>query len=450
MSDGTVVAGSALGTEAVELLSELLRFDTVNPPGNERPAQEMLADRLTDAGFECRLLAAEQGRPNLVARLAGESAGETLCLLGHVDTVPADPSEWSFSPWSGDVVGGEVRGRGAQDMKGQVAAEIAAATSLARDGWRPARGELKVVTTADEEKGADIGAAWLCAEQPDAVRSDMVLNEGGGYAFELDGRRFYTLCVGEKGVNRFLLRARGVAGHASIPGIGENALLKLAPALAKLRDQPAPEPTPEGVRFLSIVLEEDLDGADRAALADAVERLRDRSPRLATLLAEPMLSVTLVPTRVRASEKANVIPSRAEALIDTRVPPGGGPEQARERLAEVLGPLADGIEADFEGQASVIGNRSPAESPLADAIGSWLAEADPGATLVPTVMPGFSDSHWFRKAFGAATVYGFCPQRTLGLFEAQPLAHAADERAAVADVELAAGFYADLCRRVLG
>ena len=118
---------------------------------------------------------------------------------------------------------------------------------------------------------------------------DMVVNEGGGYAFELDGRRFYTLCVGEKGVNRFLLRARGVAGHGSIPGIGENALLKLAPAVAQLRDQPAPEPTPEGVRFLSIVLEEDLDGADRAALAEAVERLRRRSPELATLLAEPML-----------------------------------------------------------------------------------------------------------------------------------------------------------------
>src|SRR5512132_2456746 len=113
MSDGTAVARSALGTEAVELLSELLRFDTVNPPGNERAAQEMLADRLADAGFECRLLAAVEGRPNLVARLAGESAGETLCLLGHVDTVPADPTEWSFSPWSGDVVGGEVRGRGA-------------------------------------------------------------------------------------------------------------------------------------------------------------------------------------------------------------------------------------------------------------------------------------------------------------------------------------------------
>ena len=180
MGEETAVAPGGLGTEAVELLGELIRFDTVNPPGNEEPAQEMLAERLRDAGFECTLLAAEPGRPNLIADLPGEAEGETLCLLGHVDTVPADPSEWTFNPWAGDVVDGEVRGRGAQDMKGQVAAEIAAAIALASSGWRPARGSLKVVVTADEEMGAGAGAKWLCEEHPEAVRSDLVVNEGGG------------------------------------------------------------------------------------------------------------------------------------------------------------------------------------------------------------------------------------------------------------------------------
>src|SRR3954451_9047650 len=117
MGEETAVASGGLGTEAVELLGELIRFDTVNPPGNEEAAQEMLAQRLRDAGFTCTLLAAEAGRPNLVADLAGDADGETLCLLGHVDTVPADADEWSFDPWAGDVAGGEVRGRGAQDMK---------------------------------------------------------------------------------------------------------------------------------------------------------------------------------------------------------------------------------------------------------------------------------------------------------------------------------------------
>ena len=448
MVEPATVAESALGARAVELLSELIRHDTVNPPGNEDRIQEPLAQKLRGAGYEVTLLAAEPGRPNLIADLAGESPGQTLCLLGHVDTVPANPDEWSFSPWSGEVVDGEVRGRGAQDMKGQVAAEVAAALELAESGWRPASGALKLVITADEEMGAEAGAQWLCAEHPEAVRSDLVVNEGGGLAFELDGRRFYPLCVGEKGVNRFLLRARGVAGHASVPALGDNALLKLAPAVARLRDQPPMEPTPEGVAFVGALLGEDLQAADGDALEDAVERLRARSAPIADWVAEPMLRVTMVPTTARASEKENVVPSRAEVLVDCRVPPGGGAAEAERHVRELLGPEFDGLEVEFTEE--VTGNSSPAESPLADAIAAAMAELDPDATLVPIVMAGFSDSHWFRKAFGSATVYGFCPQRTMGLLEAEPLIHGADERAAVADLELAATFYADLCRRVLG
>jgi acetylornithine deacetylase/succinyl-diaminopimelate desuccinylase-like protein len=447
MGEETAIALPGLGTRAVELLGELIGLNTVNPPGNEAVAQDLLASRLSDAGYDCELLEAEPGRPNLVARLAGEADGETLCLLGHVDTVPADPSDWSFDPWAGDVVDGEIRGRGAQDMKGQVAAEVAAAITLADEGWRPARGELKLVLTADEEKGADVGAAWLCSEHPEKVRADLVVNEGGGAAFEFAGRRFYPLCVGEKGVNRFVLRARGTAGHASVPGLGDNALLRLAPALMRLSEQPPLEPNPAGAAFLSALLEDDLDGADATSLEAAVERLRGQSPQLTALLAEPMLRVTLVPTRARASEKANVIPSRAEVLVDCRVPPGGGSDEARARVTELLGPLAEGLEIEFTEET--VGNSSPVDSPLADAIAGWVEANDPGARVVPIVMPGFSDSHWFRKAFGSATVYGFCPQRSLGMFEAAPLVHAADERAAVADIELAASFFADLPRRIL-
>jgi acetylornithine deacetylase/succinyl-diaminopimelate desuccinylase-like protein len=452
--------GDDLGARAVDLLQRLIQIDTVNPPGNEAPAQELLAETLGDAGFECELLAAEPGRPNLVARLRGSEPGPTLCLLGHADTVPANPSEWSFDPWAGDVVNGEVRGRGAQDMKDQVAAEVAAAAGLGSEGWRPRTGELLVVTTADEEMGAAAGAQWLCREHPEKVRSDYVLNEGGGVAFHVEGRRFYTLCVGEKGVFRFLIRARGKAGHASVPALGDNALLKLAPALERLRDQPPIEPTPEAIEFLSSVTHQDL-GADLDALPEAVERLRDAAPEVVAYLLEPMLRVTLVPTVARASEKANVIPSHAEILVDCRVPPGMGEAEVRERAAAVLGlsagdPAAPGVAdeeaAGFEMEfvEHVIGNRSPARSSLADTIESWLAEADPGAALVPMAMAGFSDSHWFRKAFDSAIVYGFCPQRELSLPDAAPLVHSADERAAVADVELAAGFYRHMAQEILG
>src|SRR3954465_11110012 len=158
--------GEDLERETTELLQRLVRFDTVNPPGNERPAQELLAGMLRDAGFEVSLLGRTEERPNLVARLRGAGDGPTLCLLSHVDTVLADPAEWQRDPWSGDVVDGELWGRGAQDMKSQTAAEVTAALALAQSGWRPAHGDLLVVCVADEEPEGGGGAVGLAQNHP--------------------------------------------------------------------------------------------------------------------------------------------------------------------------------------------------------------------------------------------------------------------------------------------
>ncbi|MDQ3573040.1 MAG: M20/M25/M40 family metallo-hydrolase [Actinomycetota bacterium] len=437
-----------LGAAAVELLSKLIRLNTVNPPGNEGPAQALLRELLTGAGYECELLEAAPGRPNLIASLDSGADGPTLAFISHVDTVPADPDEWSFDPWSGDVVDGFVRGRGGQDMKDQVATEVAAAAHLARSGWRPVRGCLKVIVTADEECGAHLGAKWLCSEHADKARADLVVNEGGGTLFELGGRRFYSLAVGEKGVFRFKLRAHGRAGHGSVPSLGDNALLRLAPVLARLTEQPALEPTPAGLAFLRGVLDREV-GESPDELEAALAELRDLSPEVAAYLAEPMLRVTLVPTRISASTRDNVIPSLAEAVIDCRVPPGLAESDVRARIEPVLGELDEQMEIEF--LESVSGNESALATGFFDEIREWLAEVEPEATLVPTVMPGFSDSHWFRKAYGGeCVVYGFHPQRELDLFQAAPLVHGADERAAVSDVELAASFYESLARRILG
>ena len=221
MQQRTAVAPApeGLASDAVALLQRLIRFNTANPPGNEEPAQLFLRELLAEVGWECELLARDEGRPNLVARLRGKADGPTLALICHVDTVPADASEWKRDPWSGELDGGYVWGRGALDMKDQVAAEVAACTRLARDGWRPERGELLLVATADEETGAHAGAQWLCTEQPHKVRCDYVINEGAGLVLEFEGRRFFTVAVGEKGVFRFTLRTQGVAGHASQPGV---------------------------------------------------------------------------------------------------------------------------------------------------------------------------------------------------------------------------------------
>src|SRR4051794_1237623 len=165
MEEGTATTAvpAGLGSSAVELLGRLIQADTVNPPGNEGRAQGFLFELLSAAGFECEILEAEPGRPNLLARLRGGD-GPTLALLGHVDTVRADPDDWSFDPWAGDVADGEVRGRGALDMKGQVAVEVAACVALAESGWRPA-GELLLVLTADEEAGGGGGGGRGCGER---------------------------------------------------------------------------------------------------------------------------------------------------------------------------------------------------------------------------------------------------------------------------------------------
>ncbi len=432
-----------LQQEAVELLQRLIRFDTVNPPGDEREAQEFLRGYLEEAGFGCELLGAREGRPNLIARLRGETEGPTLGYLSHVDTVLASPPEWTHDPWAGDLQDGFVWGRGAQDMKSQTAAEAAAAASLARAGWRPAHGELKLICMVDEEAGGHLGAKFLTERHPDKVRCDYVVNEGGGSVMEHDGRRVYGLCCAEKGVFRFALTTDGVAGHASIPRIGDNALLKLAPLLARLGErQPSLDVGPESrAQLAALVGDENLDGDPAAAL----ERLRERDPELAVIV-EPTLGVSVTPTRVRASEKINVIPSRAVLEVDCRVPPGMDEDDARARIEEILG--TDGYR--FEFLERVVGNRSPVDGPLADAIETWIGAQDPGARVVPTMLQGFTDSRWFRHAFPDCRAYGFFPQRHMTLSQTTPLVHGPDERIDVRDMGFAAAFYRDLAVELLG
>jgi acetylornithine deacetylase/succinyl-diaminopimelate desuccinylase-like protein len=427
-----------LAQEATSLLQRLIRYDTVNPPGNERRAQEMLLAELEGAGFECELLGIEPGRPNLIARLRGRSDGPRLCLLGHVDTVLADPAEWTVDPWSGDLRDGFLWGRGALDMKGQVACEVAAACELGRSGWRPEGGELIVIVTCDEEAGATLGAKWLCEEVPEKVRCDLIVNEGAGEALDFDGRRFYTVVVGEKGVFRFKLITEGRAGHASMPDIGDNALLRMVGVLARLDGRQPPYDDYPGGRAPLEALVGDADGD----LEGALERVRAIEPRLAAQL-DPTLHVTIAPTMIRASAKENVIPSRCTVQVDCRVPPGLGADHVRRRVEELIGSEQDsGYRLEFTDD--IVGNSSALGGPLAESLRDFAERTDPGATLLPLVLPGFTDSHWFRKAFPECVAYGFFPQRAMSFFETAPLIHAPDERIAVDDIALASRFYREL------
>ena len=430
-----------LQAEATDVLSQLIRFDTVNPPGNERACQLWLKRYLEDAGLECELLCAEDPqRPNLVARLRGEAHGPVLGYLSHVDTVLADPADWRHDPWSGEVHDGALWGRGAVDMKSQTAAEAVAAAHLARNGWRPRRGELKLISVVDEEVGGRLGAQWLTEERPDAVRVDWLLNEGGGAVMPYGERRLYGICCAEKGTFRFRVSARGRAGHAAVPAIADNALLKLLPALDRLGHSRADYDVVEEPRaFLRAI------GEDPADPEGAVARMRSIEPRLAALL-ESTLGATFAPTLISAGEKINVIPARAEFAVDCRLPPGLGRDVAERRAHELIG-SADGLEVEFIEE--VVGNRSAIASPLMDAIAAWIGAADPGGEAVPVTLPAFTDSRWFRAAFPDCVAYGFFPQRHQDLYESWPLMHSADERLDVRDVGFATEFFADLPRRLL-
>ena len=302
-----------------------------------------------------------------------------LGYLSHVDTVLADAEDWTHDPWSGAIHDGFLWGRGALDMKSQTAAEAVAAARLARDGWRPARGALKVFSVVDEETGGIKGAKWLCENRPDLARADYLLNEGAGTVMPFGDRRLHGVCCAEKGTFRFAVRARGRAGHASVPATADNALLKLAPALERLGSRRPPyDVTDEPRAFLRAI------GDDPDDPEGAVERIRAVDPRLAALF-EPTLGVTVAPTIISAGEKINVIPARAELLVDCRVPPGMGAEATMARIQALLDGVED-VEVEFIEQ--VVGNRSAIETPLMDAIRDWVGAGGDGAEAVPVMLPG--------------------------------------------------------------
>jgi acetylornithine deacetylase/succinyl-diaminopimelate desuccinylase-like protein len=412
-----------LREEVTVLLQELLRANTVSPPGNETLAVDVLRAYLDANMVPYEIVAKAPERANLVARLPGGD-GPTLALIAHTDTVRADPEEWSRDPWSGDLVDGEIWGRGALDMKNQVAASAVAFTSLWREGFRPA-GDVILVLHADEEVGDDFGMSWLAREHPDLVRADFALNEGGGERCVFGGNVYYLCAVGEKMSAPFQLRVHGRSGHASVPSIADNALVKAARYVEALgRYEPPQQVIPEVQAFFEAVL------GEMPPLGQALARARALHP-LAAELVEPLLSFTLSPTMIEASKQRNVIPALCSVTVDCRLLPGMTPEDVEPLIRAALGEGS----YELEWIERFGGTRSPVGTPLWESLGRWVGALEPGARLVPTVCAGFTDSHWLREAFDTVA-YGFFPMRAMDPELAARLIHSADERVPVADLEL--------------
>jgi acetylornithine deacetylase/succinyl-diaminopimelate desuccinylase-like protein len=422
------VATISLREEAAGLLQDLIRLDTVNPPGNETRVAEHLRSYLEANGVACELYARVPERANLVARIAGVADGPRLLLLSHTDTVLADPGEWQLDPWSGELRDEQVWGRGALDMKGQVAASAVAIASLAREGFEPP-GDLIFAACADEEVGAGFGLQWLVEEHPEAVRAEYCINEGGGDRLVLDGRAFYVCSTAEKMSAPFRITIHGRSGHASRPGMADNALVKAAPIVERLgvfRDEP--EVGPEVAAFLQAVCGEVPQPMEAVSVARAVHPL-------AGDIVEPLLGTTLAPTEIEASKKRNVIPNRCQITVDCRILPGHTQAEVEANVAGLL----DRAAYDLEWIEAQGGTRSPVDSPLWDVVESFVAEIEPEAQTVPLLLSGFTDSHWVREAFGTVA-YGFFPMRTMEPEVAARLIHSADERIELDDLELGVRF----------
>ena len=415
----------AAAAEAVTLTSELIRIDTTNTgdPGTlvgERAAAEYVAEKLTDAGYEITYVeSGGKNRHNVFVRLEGADRSRGALLIhGHLDAVPADPSEWSVHPFSGAIQDDYVWGRGAVDMKDMCAMALALARHYKIHGIVPPR-DLVFAFLADEEAGGQYGAQWLVENRPELFEGvTEAISEVGGFSITLkDDVRAYLIETAEKGIRWMKLRVRGTAGHGSMIH-RDNAVTKLAEAVAKLGNHRFPLVLTDSVReFLAGVTE--ITGWDfpEDDLEGSVAKLGNISRMIGATLRD-----TANPTMLTAGYKSNVIPSVAEAAVDCRILPGRLEAFDRE-LDELLGP---DIEKEWMELPPV---ETTFDGALVDAMSAAVLAEDPGAKTLPYMLSGGTDAKSFQQL--GIRNFGFAPLKLPADLDFSALFHGVDERVPV-------------------
>ena len=416
----------AVEREAVRLLKALIRCDTTNPPGNEITAARLLADYFSKEGLEPVILESAPGRGNVVARLRGGGDKEPLLLTGHLDVVPAEARDWSHPPFAADEADGYIWGRGALDMKNMVAMSAVILALLKRSGM-PLSRDVIFAAVADEEEGCEKGSLFLVKEHPELVRAGYALGEVGGFTMHINGKRIYPVMVAEKGVCWVRLRTRGEPGHASIPK-PDSAVHKLTEALERLaRGKMKQLITPEVERFVRAL-------AETQSLPTQMGLRLLLNPYLSRIVVEKLikdpqmsrtfgalLSNTATPTVLRAGSKTNVIPSEATCEIDGRLLPGQSEADFLKELRALVGP-----EVEIEVLQSSPAVSSNPNTALFEIIRQSVMQNEPGAEVIPYIIPGFTDAKAFSRL--GTTFYGFAPMRLPRDVAFGSLFHGIDER----------------------
>jgi acetylornithine deacetylase/succinyl-diaminopimelate desuccinylase-like protein len=417
----------------VELLQQLIRFDTTNPPGNEAECIEYLRRLLEDAGCEVELYAKDPARPNLVARLQGQGNRAPLLLQGHVDVVTTAGQAWTRSPFGGELVDGWVWGRGALDMKGGVAMMVSAFLRAASEGTE-LPGAVVLVVLADEEAGGDFGAKFLVEEHAHLFEGvQYSLGEFGGFTLEVGGRQIYPIQVAEKQICWLKATVPGRGGHGAVPQRG-GTMARLGRFLTDLDRKRTPVHITPVARAMIEAMADAVPRPNRDVLRALLRpRLTDRvlpllGDRARTM--EGLLRNTVNATIVRAGEKVNVVPASVEVELDARALPGFGPDEV---IAEVQALVGDDIELD------VVRYDAGPPAPRLDqfeALAGILRELEPAAIPVPMLQAGVTDARFFAQL--GIQNYGFLPLRLPGDFGFTNLIHAADERVPADAIEFGA------------
>lgn len=442
--------------ELVSLFQNLLRYDTTNPPGSETPAAEYLKRVFDREGIPCEVIESQPGRGNFIATLDGNgSAKPRLLLLSHLDVVPATRVDaWKHPPFSGELDGGWVYGRGAIDTKYLTAAEAMAMILLRRSSAR-LKESLRMAAVADEERGGNYGAGWLVENHPDKVRADYVINEGGGLVFKTKTGPVYLVEAEEKGICWVKATTKGVAAHASIPELGDSAVARMSEALARIaryRTRPMPSPTLKKMLYTLLEQQQGNRGKilarallNRASSDSVLNRIRKRDPGLASTLSA-LLRMTISETMVKGGVKENVIPDQCEAVIDCRLPQGVTREDAIRELRRAVGDL-EGVE--FETIQYSAASTSPVDNDFYATIKKTLRETvGENAEVAPFVVPGATDSRYIRPM--GAVAYGFAPTSPdVEYRDLIRLVHGVNERVNVETLFTCTDFLVKLCKNLL-
>ncbi len=428
-----------------ELLQQLLRFDTTNPPGNEAACVRHIADLLATQGIEAQLFARDDARPNLLARLPGTGQAPPLLLYGHVDVVTTVDQHWTHPPFSGAIADGFVWGRGTLDMKGGVAMMIAALMRAHAQGITPP-GDVLLLVVADEEAGGRYGAGFMIQKHPELFAGvRYAIGEVGGYTSYLNGHKYYPVQIAEKSGCGTMAIFRGPGGHGSMPLRG-GAMAGLGRALQILDRSRLPVHITPGVRLMIEALAEPLPADEREQLlrlldpaqTDAIlDQLGDFGRWL-----EPLLHNTFNATIVQGGHKSNVVPAEVRLRLDIRILPGQNCAGVHAELRALLGP-------DVELELQRMGGKgvSP-ENPdmgLFNTLADILRRADPDALPVPAITPAGTDGRWFSE-LGIQT-YGYLPMNLPPEIEFMNSLHAADERIPLASMNFGTDVMFSLLQR---